>query len=570
MKLGITGKVALITLTIVLVSIGMVTAFGYYTSYRQVKEAAGIELIGCANITTGIIDPKEIAALASGDASNVAEVEKDISWTVSKKPIFKAQYILSLDGKILAADRSLQSEGYKAGDSFYLDGNALKTIQEMKHPQYSDVYEYEGSKRMTGYAPLFANNDPTQPIIALNAIDFDADILQQRTWEMIKGTLIVGSLLPFIAALISFLFVKMVMRPIRQLNEHVNRVANGDLTVVSLQLKSNDEIGQLSANFNKMVGNLSVLVQNIMRSTNQLNGSGTEMAKIAGQTGESARQIAIAIDEVASGANEQAVRASDMLDFIESAMQRITAGDAMAREGLIIANGSTIQARRGEAAVQNAIDQLGNVVQTIHSASDSVKKLNSRSAEIGSIITVISEISYQTNLLALNAAIEAARAGEMGKGFAVVAVEVRKLASKSSQATQQVNELISLIQADIEEASHRMESNLDAVNLQNEMIREGSDALGTIVEQVILTEKSAAEIKTIFGQVAELSREVLTGIQSVASITQETAASTQQVSASANEQSAFVVNMVDHLREISGNIKQLREEVNQFKVTKDS
>jgi methyl-accepting chemotaxis protein len=115
-----------------------------------------------------------------------------------------------------------------------------------------------------------------------------------------------------------------------------------------------------------------------------------------------------------------------------------------------------------------------------------------------------------------------------------------------------------------------MESNLDAVNAQNEMIREGSDALGTIVEQVILTEKSVAEIKTIFGQVAELSREVLTGIQSVASITQETAASTQQVSASANEQSTFVVNMVDHLQGISGNIKQLREEVNQFKVIKDS
>lgn len=92
--------------------------FGYRTAYKQVDEAAGIELVGCANITTGLIDPSDITALIAGDQSKLEAVEDRIGWIVAHKAIFKEAFILSLDGKILAADSSFKARGYKAGDTF--------------------------------------------------------------------------------------------------------------------------------------------------------------------------------------------------------------------------------------------------------------------------------------------------------------------------------------------------------------------------------------------------------------------------------------------------------------------
>nr|WP_306220241.1 methyl-accepting chemotaxis protein [Cohnella sp. WQ 127256] len=383
---------------------------------------------------------------------------------------------------------------------------------------------------------------------------------------MVKATIIIGSLLPFLAALITFLVVKAIMHPIRRMNEHVNRVANGDLSVVSLDVRSKDEIGQLSANFNKMVNNLSMLIKQMKLSSDQLSRNNNDLTRIAEQTGASAHSITMATDEVASGATQQAGIAGNMLSLIEDTMRNVISGDSKARVALEIASGSTKQAHRGEEAVKSAIDHLSTVIHTNSLAADSVQVLNTRSTEIGAMIIVISEISYQTNILSLNAAIEAARAGNMGKGFAVVAEEVRKLAIKSSKATEQVTALINQIQEDIENMTINMDSNLIAVNQQAEKIQEGNDALGKIVEQVVRTEHSVKEMQMLFGEVATLSKSVLSGIETVASITQQSAASTEEVSASAHEQSSHVDNMIHHFQLISDIINRLREEVNHFKV----
>ncbi|MBU8909596.1 methyl-accepting chemotaxis protein, partial [Desertibacillus haloalkaliphilus] len=106
-----------------------------------------------------------------------------ISWTVQHKDIFSSQYILSLNGTILAADKNLQQQGFTYGDSFYIDDEALHHLTVMKHPTYSDVYDFGDMKRLTGYAPIFKDHDPTQEVIAISAIDFDAKIISERTWS---------------------------------------------------------------------------------------------------------------------------------------------------------------------------------------------------------------------------------------------------------------------------------------------------------------------------------------------------------------------------------------------------
>lgn len=100
----------LIVLLLVGSSIGF---FGYHAAYKQIDEAAGIELVGCANITTGLIDPADITALAAGDTSKLTAIEDRIGWISDHKPIFKEAFILSLDGKVLAADKNFKNAATK-------------------------------------------------------------------------------------------------------------------------------------------------------------------------------------------------------------------------------------------------------------------------------------------------------------------------------------------------------------------------------------------------------------------------------------------------------------------------
>lgn len=568
MKIGITGKIASIVLTIVLVGVGTVTIVSYGNSYRQVKEAAGIELIGCANITTGIIDPDEISRLAQGDRSLIGKVEHDISWTVTKKPIFKNQYIISLDGKLLAADDSLKAEGFRAGDDFYLDKAALDMIVEMKHPAYSDVYVFGNAKRMTGYAPIYEDYDPNKRLIALNAIDFDAVILQERTWDMVRATVVIGALLPLLAAFASFLFVRRIVSPLKRVNEQVNRVADGEFTLAAelRQVRSRDEIGQLQLSVSRMVEVLSSLAKGMTRTSRLLDDASNRLLETADQTGESSRQIAMAIDEVASGASAQADRANQVIGLAHQARNAIEIGDGSARMAAEIAGESTEKARQGEAAIRHAVDHLASVTEAVRTVYDSIQRLAKHSEAIDGIVRIMTDISNQTNLLALNASIEAARAGELGKGFAVVAGEVRKLAEQSHSSARQITRLVTDIQEETSVAAGSMESSLEAVGQLASLTEQGGSALSQILHRVERTERSVEEMQHHLSDIGGYMEETLSAAVEIAGFIEETAASSQQVAASARDQNAYVFRVTDHSRMLADIATGLRDQVKSLQV----
>lgn len=566
MKIGLTGKISMIVLLIVLVSISLVTFVNYRIGYQQVKKAVGVELTGCANITTGIFNVSEIKQLADGDRSRLDRIEKDISWTISKKPIFKNQYIISQSGTLLAVDQSLKQQGFKSGDAFYIDQDAINMVYSMKHPAYSGVYEFGGIQRITGYAPIFKNNDPNNEIIALNAIDFDANIISVRTWEMVKWTILLGIIIPILATIITFFIVRMFISPIKTVSEHVNRIANGDLTATALEVKSQDEIGLLSTNFNRMVKNLTHLLGEMKGASLQLSGKSHDLSHVAVQTRDSSEQIEIAILEVASGATLQSDKANNLFTLMEDAREQVLLGAGKAKDAVHKSTESSKDAHRGEQAVNKAISHLETVTQTVQFATDSIQKLGKRSEEIGGIITIITDISNQTNLLALNAAIEAARAGEYGRGFVVVADEVRKLAEESRGAAGQIKELIKDIQAETSVTVRTMESNLEAVQKLVEIIRESGDSLRKIVEQVVGTEKGVEDMQTIYQEISHMIQQIVKEIKEITGIIEQTAASAQQVSASAHEQATTVNRLKDSASDLNEMSNHLDNQIGKFKV----
>lgn len=364
-----------------------------------------------------------------------------------------------------------------------------------------------------------------------------------------------------------FLFIKRTLLiPLRKLRDSAHEIANYNLTAKLFNPKKKDEIAELGVAFQMMNKNLTRIVHNVMRGANQAAEASHELSEAAHQTGESSTQMAITVNEIAEGAGKQAEQATDILKNMEEAVKQTEQGTRYVEQTKENALQATRAAHEGEKAINEAIKHLSSVTKTVAFATDSIQKLGRRSDEIGGIITVITDISNQTNLLALNAAIEAARAGEAGKGFAVVADEVRKLAEQSHHAAQKITELITDIQAETSVTVRTMETNLQAVEEQVDIIQAGGRALQTIVAQVEQTETSVGEIQTIFSDLLENAARVLAAIKDITALVESSAAASEQAAASAEEQASTVEEVAATATALSELSEHLQSEVARFKV----
>src|SRR5699024_11753286 len=127
---------------VLVLSLLIASVSNYFTSYENTYEAAGMEAVGCANITTGLINRDDVEKAMNGDENIKDSLQDDLNWTVEHKHIFEDQYIIQFDGKLLALDDNLEEQGFSPGDDFYLDEEAVEQILETKQPKYSEVYQY--------------------------------------------------------------------------------------------------------------------------------------------------------------------------------------------------------------------------------------------------------------------------------------------------------------------------------------------------------------------------------------------------------------------------------------------
>lgn len=515
MKIGLTGKITAIVILLFTLSSIIVTSFSYRASYKQVETAAGVELDGCASITTGIVDPDMLQSVIAGNTANVKKLENQISWTIKQKPIFKDAYILDFNGKIIAADKALQSQGFQSGQTFHVDKNAIKMVLKMRHPQYSKVYTYGGMKRITGYAPIYADKDSTKKIIAINAIDFDASIIDQRTWEMVKGTLLLQLLIPILAAAVTIFFVRSAISPLKRISSHVEKVASGKLNVELIEMKSQDEIGHLSHDFNKMITSLKDVIEKVLINSESVASASVELAAGADQTSMSTMQISESIQEIASGAEQQvknAAEANQIVTGISKKMDELVEMMYLVNQA---SKGAASSADQGNAVIQTAIAEMGSISHSSEAISQSVGGLQAKSEEIEKIVKLIREVTEQTNLLALNAAIESARAGEHGKGFAVVANEVRKLADQSSQAAQQIGDILNEIQQEIittaaiaRDSSQNVHSGIQSVEQAGDSFQEIVESVSAISQQIDAVSVAIQQMDTEMVQVTSAFKEI--------------------------------------------------------------
>lgn len=321
-----------------------------------------------------------------------------------------------------------------------------------------------------------------------------------------------------------------VTRPLSEVNEVLNVVSTGDLTV-KLDTSNNDEFGELAKNCNKLIDSLRDLIHGIVSRSNQLATASEETSMVV-------KESTVAINEQRSQVEQAATATTEMASTSYSVMDR-------ANEALADIKQADEDAERVKTISDNNKQTILGLASEIEQASGVIHEVNEHSAAIGGILDVIRGIAEQTNLLALNAAIEAARAGEQGRGFAVVADEVRSLASKTQESTQEIQNMIEQLQRGSKSAVSVMNHSKTQAELCVTQTEKATMALNNITDSVHQANDMSEQIVSAAQEQNQVSNEISERLESIVAIAEQTASGATQTDLSSQE----VARLAEELRQ---------------------
>jgi len=357
-----------------------------------------------------------------------------------------------------------------------------------------------------------------------------------------------------------------IARPIIAVRNHMLTLSEGNLAIEELDIKQNDEIGELAAGFNIMLKNLKDIVTNIQLNSEQVAATSEELSASAEESSAASQEIAASVQLISEDSTETLTSTNHAKDAIQDINHRL---------GLITSNVEDLSetALNTEKSAHSGFDMLNlakNQMHSIQNSSNEMSKiiiaLGDTSNEIGKIISLIDNISNQTNLLALNAAIEAARAGEHGRGFAVVANEVRVLSEQTHDATNQVGHLIAEIQSQVSQTITAVKENQEEISEGRNLVDTASQSFDLINTDI---QNISHKIQVISSSIHEIgsSREALVKVIQIAEeIALQTASQSTNVAAAAEEQSASIEEITSASESLAHMASELQELIRKFRI----
>lgn len=390
--------------------------------------------------------------------------------------------------------------------------------------------------------------------------------------ELVKDATVIRNLtiqVSIAAAIIAILIAVVVMmsigRPLIQLRDLMQEGAKGDLTVRSKIRKRKDEIGQLSSSFDQMMEQITHLALQTKASADAVLSTATTLTDASRKTAVSAKEIAVATEEIANGSTSLAVeaeRGNDItLSINEQMKQVIVSNEQMVQSAYEVEQASG----QGTAYMAELIDKTGKTEEMTREMVTKVDALKDSTRSIVKILDVLNAVTKQTNILSLNATIEASRAGAAGRGFMVVANEIRELADQSTQSIDVVGQITDRIQNEIVEtvevlsrAYPMFQEQIHSVKEANHIFVNVQGQMGTLIAKL--------EEVTSSVQKLEASQHVLNeAMSNVSAVAEEASATSEEVASLSAEQLSVSDNLVLLSTELNQVSEALKQTLSQFK-----
>ena len=438
-------------------------------------------------------------------------------------------YATQLAGGLAAA--VAENEAIKRDLGSMIEANN-KAVSEMKHLLQDELIKPE--KITISSDKVF--NTATQAINGSYKL-FDAmapelnKIFHERIEADVNKEIIELALVAIVLFIVFYMFAGLymsIMDNLHHVESATQNMAEGNLTT-RLTLQGNDEMQVIATDFNAMAEKFEALVQQIVSATSQLAAASEEVSVISQESATNLNNQRSETEQVATAMNEMSATVQEVAR---------SAGDASGA-----ATSADNEAKAGNSIVQQASNSIDELANEVENAANVIQQLANDSDTIGSVLDVIKGIAEQTNLLALNAAIEAARAGEQGRGFAVVADEVRTLAGRTQESTQEIESMIDKLQSGAKNAVAAMEAGQEKASVGVDQTKQAGEALAAITRAVTTINEMNTHIASAAEEQSATTEEMNKNIININQLADQTASSADQSTAASAELSKLATDL---------------------------